>query len=210
MTEARVQVKLQKCSEMAVRGLRLQKVALGIRNVKATTIGRMVADLLESEDWREYELPNGQCYEWRASEFDYFLMAIDLDPVIIEQAVRSLGDRELVLDLVSACTGAPDNRRSLAAIRAEHPEIAGRLHDIRVGGQLRSIAQSPEARKRYVAGSSASSSRDAREWFTVGWKRGLAQSGQAGHIAKRLIARNPQLAEAVAHEITSNLTSRPD
>jgi len=128
-----------------LRGEVILKTVLGIRNVRIANIASHVHELLSSGVWRDYILPNGKSYSWKESEFDYFLMATDLDPVLIDQAIRSSGDRGLALQFAAACTGSSGNRRRLNEVLKEHPELKGRLKDVTLGGQLRRVVTTSES-----------------------------------------------------------------
>lgn len=184
------------------RGAVILRTVLGIRNVRIANIASHVRDLLSSGVWRDYILPNGKSYSWKESEFDYFLMATDLDPVLIDQAIRSSGDRKLALEFAAACTGSSGNRRRLNEVLAEHPELMGRLKDVTLGGQLRRVVTTSESRERFLAGASPSNAGHAREWFSVGWNAGSSLQAKAAHLARRIIERDVDLAVAVAEALT--------
>lgn len=184
------------------RGEVILRTVLGIRNVRISNIASHVRDLLSSGVWRGYTLPNGRSYSWRESEFDYFLMATELDPVLIDQAIRSSGDRKLALEFAAACTGSSGNRRRLNEVLKEHPELKSRLKDVSLGGQLRRVVTTSESRERFLAGASPSNAGHAREWFSVGWNAGSSLQSKAAHLARRIVERDVDLAVAVAQALT--------
>lgn len=183
------------------RGQVILKTVLGIRNVRIASIATHVRELLSSDVWRDYVLPNGVRYSWHECEFDYFLMATDLDPVLIDQAIRASGDRALALQFAAACTGSIGNRRRLNEVLKEHPELKGRIRDVSLGGQLRRVVTTSESREKFLAGASPSNAGHAREWFSVGWKAGSSLQAKAAHLARRIVERDVDLAIAVVEAL---------
>lgn len=97
------------------RGQKVLAAAAALRNVRLEMVATLVADLLATDAWRSYTLPTGERYTWQAAEFDLFLSAVELDPHLVEQAVRTSGDRALLLQLTAAADPGGGRRESVAA-----------------------------------------------------------------------------------------------
>lgn len=84
------------------RGEAVLTAASAIQNVKSANIADFLRWLLDSGAWRSYTYPNGDHYEFREREFDYFCAQIDLDPTIANTAARAVDDNELLVAMTEA------------------------------------------------------------------------------------------------------------
>ena len=66
-----------------------QKVAGLVSKVRNARYGEMVKyleTLIDSGDWRDFTTPGGTRFQFRECEFDYFLLAMEVDPTIVRHA----------------------------------------------------------------------------------------------------------------------------
>lgn len=154
----------------AARGDKVLATVRALKNLSADLLSDHAKHLLTASYWRAYRLPNGRQYEWNACEFDYFLAAADIDPRLIELAVREVNDRELLVALARASDQRHPRRRSVEVVVARYPELAGRLAAYRIGGlSVHRIIHDQDAVGRYQAGSGADVAKRERQWWRVSW-----------------------------------------
>ena len=84
------------------RGEAVLSAAMKIHNIDSAVVCDFMRWLLDSGAWRSFTYPNGEHYEFREREFDYFVALIDVDPTIINAAARTINDGALQVALVEA------------------------------------------------------------------------------------------------------------
>lgn len=187
------------------RGTKVLAAASAIRNVDADMISDYVRSLLESGIWQDYRLPNGNRYQWRSQEFDFFLTVTGLDPALIDHVVRGSGDRVLLVAVAEATSDRADaDRRSLEEVAARYPEIADRLsgHPL-AGTAVRRLISKRQAQLDFINGKGADSAYRPRKRWEVRWNGADETDVVAEAIVAKLMA-TPELAEMVLQGLKEN------
>lgn len=188
------------------RGLKVLAAASAVRNVNADMVSDHVRVLLATSAWRDYVLPNGNRYQWRSQEFDYFLSAAGLDPVLVDHVVRGSGDRALLVAVAEATSDRHDaDRRSLSEVSSTYPDIANRLcrHPL-AGTAVRKLIGKASAQRRFVNGSGADTANNPRQRWEVRW-RGPSDTGTVAAIISARLLADPHLAQAVLVRLKESL-----
>jgi hypothetical protein len=84
------------------RGEAVAQAATMIRNVKSAQIVDYLRWILRTGLWRSYTYPNGDHFEFLEREFDYFCAQINIDPHLVNEAARSTGANDLLVELAEA------------------------------------------------------------------------------------------------------------
>lgn len=180
------------------RGRKVLAAASAVRNVNADMVSDHIRDILTTDVWRDYELPNGARYQWRSQEFDYFLTASSLDPTLVDHVIRGSGDRALLVAIAQATSDRLHaDRRSLAEVQESYPELAARLrrHPMANAG-VRKLINRPAAQDAYINGSGLEAASSPCSRWEVRWKGEADDESAAAAIVKKLLTR-PTLASAV-------------
>ena len=182
------------------RGQFLQRVHSAVANLKHDNIADLVGLILDTGAWRSYTYPNGEHYEFRAREFDYFLAQQDIDPRMVRDAASYAEDGELRALLVeSSLDVVNEDRRSVEEITEAYPKLRPWLekYGLRVLGP-KTAYENPAARERVKAGKTAEPFR-ARWYFPDPDPTAMAKT-----IAARLRER-PEVLEALVEEMADTL-----
>ena len=186
------------------RGEAVLSASSAILNVKSYNIADFLRVLLKSDAWRSFTYPNGDHYEFREREFDYFCAHIDLDPRLATEATRLVGDQKLLVAMAEASLAPghwnphdeeregvrqPDRskRRSIDEIIATYPRLEkwlkkyGYAHTL--GG--RALHASATVRQAYRKGKSLDEAKGRRQFkVNAGPETDLAEL-----IATRLVEK---------------------
>jgi hypothetical protein len=57
-----------------------------IRNARYGEMVNYIETLIDSGDWRNFTTPVGARFRFRECEFDYFLLAMEVDPTLVRHA----------------------------------------------------------------------------------------------------------------------------
>lgn len=173
-------------------------VRSAVRNLRSDNIVDLIRLFVTSGSWRDYQYPNGDRYQFRAHEFDYFLAQQDIDPRLVADAAVHCNDHELRALLVEASLDTVDeHRRSIPDIVATYPMLQSWLtkYGQRTLGPTAAY-QHTSARAALRTGASANSAR--RQTF---WKVTLTgDADPAAAIAAKLLA-HPDLLDRVLAEL---------
>lgn len=184
------------------RGDKVLATVRALKNLSADLVADHARHLLDSGCWRSYRLPNGRVYAWKACEFDYFLAASDIDPRLVESAVREVDDRALLLALARASDQRHPLRRSAEEVVSRYPELAGRLVAHRIGGtSVHRLLGNDAAAERYRHGSGADVARRERQWWRVSWS-GHDDTDRAAQAIVTRLRREPGMVDAVRALLT--------
>jgi hypothetical protein len=180
------------------RGRKVLAAASAVRNVNADLVSDHVRDLLSTNVWRDYVLPNGSRYQWRSQEFDYFLSAAGFDPKLVDHVIRGSGDRALLVAVAEATSDRQHaDRRSLDDVTAIYPELAERLRARPLANPgVRKLINRPAAQVAYINGSGVEAASSPRSRWEVRWKGASNIDTAAAAIVGKLLT-TPDLAEAV-------------
>ena len=59
-----------------------------IRNARYGEMVNYIETLIDSGDWRNFTTPVGARFRFRECEFDYFLLAMEVDPTLVRHACQ--------------------------------------------------------------------------------------------------------------------------
>ena len=190
------------------RGEAVLSAAMKIHNIASAVVCDFMRWLLDSEAWRSFTYPNGDHYEFREQEFDYFVALLDVDPTINNAAARIVNDGPLQVALAEASLrrngwnphdddkprggGFPcdrSKRRSHDEIIATYPRLEPWLEKYGMtwlGGKK--LHNSGDIRKKMARGIGATKAQGRLQFHTEGrHQEGLAQN-IAGLLLKKGLA----------------------
>lgn len=136
------------------RGRLVLSMVSTVRNLKSENILDIIETVFDGDTWRDYTYPNGDHFEFRAREFDYFLAQIDVDPQLVREACRNTSRRDLEARLVEASlTRVDEERRSVEEITATYPQLGPWLdkYGVRTLGNKMAYGAQPQ-RARLAVG----------------------------------------------------------
>ena len=87
-----------------------QKLAGLVSKVRNARYGEMVKyleTLIDSGDWRDFNTPAGTRFQFRECEFDYFLLAMEVDPLVAQTRFPPRSARLRAGELASTRTRWP-------------------------------------------------------------------------------------------------------
>jgi hypothetical protein len=199
-----------------------KKVAELVGKVRNARYGEMVnylETLIDSGDWRDFTTPAGTRFQFRESEFDYFLLAMEVDPTIVRHAylyaddVHGLVAKQLRLaDITGRGKGADGARRPWKQVADElEGEPSGAAARIRaaqdnagswfVTQRTGELARDPARRPKAEQGMPVPRDRPNAKVWRVRWSD---DKSTAEAIAEKLLIE-PQLAQEVYRHLDSRL-----
>jgi hypothetical protein len=204
-----------------------EKVADLVSKVRNARYGEMVKyleTLIDSGDWRDFITPAGMRFQFRECEFDYFLLAMEVDPTIVRHAylyaddVDGLVAKQLRLADITGRGKAADGARrpwkqvadelkgdpsgTAARIRAAQDNAGSWFVTQRTGELARDPARRPKAEQ----GKPVPRDRPNAKVWRVRWSD---DKSTAEAIVEKLVIE-PQLAEEVYKELDSRLVRKRD
>ncbi|KAA0086694.1 hypothetical protein CIW52_01920 [Mycolicibacterium sp. P9-64] len=204
-----------------------EKVATLVSKVRNARYGEMVSyleTLIDSGDWRDFSTPAGMRFQFRECEFDYFLLALEVDPAIVRHAylyaddvdgllpkqlrLADLTGRGKVKDgarrpwkqMVEELEGEPSG--AAARIRAAHDHAGSWFVTQRTG----EVARDPARRRTAEQGKLVRRDRPNAKVWRVRWSddKSIAEA-----ITEKLLVE-PSLAQEVYKQLDSRLFRRRD
>jgi hypothetical protein len=190
-----------------------------IRNARYGEMVRYLEALIDSGDWRDFTTPVGTRFQFLECEFDYFLLAMDVDPTLIRHAyahakdVEALSIKELRLaDITGRGKFTNAQRRSrddiVSALDSDPSGAGARIkaatRESFVSERIGRIAKLAEVRAMVSSGKRIRNP-SARHTWRVEWADTEKPAAQA--ITDKLLA-DPELANDVYKRLDSARNSR--
>ena len=126
-----------------------------VKNARYEAVCGYVSKIIDGGEWRDYTVPNGTRYQFRAQEFDWFLAANDLDVDMIRHATAKHGGHARLMQLADLTgTGStPKTRRTPAEMVADYPGETWAKHtpESPISQQMGRIAKDPGRRAAFEA-----------------------------------------------------------
>ena len=189
-----------------------------VSKVRNTRYGEMVTyleALIDSADWRDFTTPAGTHFQFQECEFDYFLLAMEVDPTIVRHAylyaidVEGLAAKQFRLADITGRGNKPkeDARRAWREVAKEcESDPSGAAARIRAGQKSRfvnestgQIAADPKRRRDAEAGKPVKRNDPKEKVFQVKWKT----DRPAAEVITEKLLKDPDLAEAVYEKLHS-------
>jgi hypothetical protein len=195
-----------------------------VRNARYGEMVRYLETLIDSGDWRDFSTPAGTRFQFRECEFDYFLLALDVDPTIVRHAylyaedvdglpakqlrLADLTGRGKVIDgarrpwkqMIHELEGEPSG--AATRLRAAHDNDRNWFVTQRTGELARDPARRPMAEQ----GIQVHRDRPNAKVWRVRWSD---DKTSAEAIAEKLLTET-QLAQEVYKELNSRLVRMRD
>jgi hypothetical protein len=177
-----------------------------IRNARFGDMVEHLEELIDSGDWHDFTVPIGFRFQFLECEFDYFLLAENLDPTTVRTAyikAASVTQVNRLADITGrGVTGEGQRRSRDDMAKALVSETSGAAARIQAGGQFVTasasrIAKSQELRRDAEAGKVVK--REHRKRWEVRW---LGDRSPAQAITDELLTE-PEL----AHDVYKRLHS---
>jgi hypothetical protein len=195
-----------------------------VRNARYGEMVKYLETLIDSGDWRDFTTPAGTRFQFQECEFDYFLLAMEVDPTIVRHAylyaddVDGLVAKQLRLaDITGRGKAANGARRpwkqvadeledepsgTAARIRAAQDNAGGWFVTQRTG----ELARDPARRRKAEQGKSVPRDRPNAKVWRVRWSD---EKSTAEAIVEKLLIE-PQLAQEVRKQLDSRLARKGD
>ncbi len=196
-----------------------------VRNARYGEMVTYLEALIDSADWRDFTTPAGTHFQFQECEFDYFLLAMEVDPTIVRHAylhatdVDQLAAKQFRLaDITGRGRKADEGARRPWKQMADEleGEPSGAAERIRAAQENASswfvtkrtgmLARDAARRRKAEQGKSVRRDRPNEKVWRVRWSD---DKSTAGAIAEKLLAE-PQLAEEVYKKLDpSSLKPKP-
>ncbi|WP_319431582.1 hypothetical protein [Mycobacterium sp. RTGN5] len=182
-----------------------------VRNARYGEMVKYLEALIDSGDWRDFSTPAGTRFQFRECEFDYFLLALEVDPTIVRHAylyadgVDGLMAKQLRLaDITGRGKAAEGDRRPWKQVaddlEGEPSGAAARIRMARdnagdwfVTQRTGELARDPIRRRNVEQGKRVHRDRPNAKVWRVRWSD---DKSTADAIAEKLLAE-PDLAAQV-------------
>jgi hypothetical protein len=187
-----------------------------VRNARYGEMVKYVETLIDSGDWRDFTTPAGTRFRFRECEFDYFLLAMEVDPTIVRHAylyaddVDGLVAKQFRLADITGRGRTPDEgarrpwRQAAQDLEGEPSGTAARIRSAQdsagswfVTERTGMLARDSARRRKAEQGKPVPRDRPNAKVWRVRWS-------DAEAIAEKLLAE-PQLAEQVYKELDSSI-----
>jgi len=188
-----------------------------VRNARYGEMVTYLETLIDSGDWRDFTTPSGTHFQFQDCEFDYFLLAMEVDPTIVRHAylyaddVDGLVAKQLRLADITgrgkAADGARRPRKQVAdELRGEPSGAAARIRAVQdnagrwfVTKRTGMLARDTARRRKAEQGKPVRRDRPNEKVWRVRWSD---EKSTAEAITEKLLTQ-PQLAAEVLQKLDS-------
>jgi hypothetical protein len=188
-----------------------------IRNARYGEMVKYLETLIDSGDWRDFTTPAGKRFQFRECEFDYFLLAMEVDPTIVRHAYLYADDVDGLVakqfrlaDITGRGKAANGARRPWKQVadelEGEPSGVAARIRAAQdnagswfVTERTGILAKDAARRRKAEEGKPVPRDRPNAKVWRVRWSD---DKSTAEAIAEKLLAA-PQLAEEVYKKLDS-------